>query len=268
MGSELLKTFSFPFPFYKMTVRAETIETTAEFCRITGRAFKSYDVGPWVNDDKGRLAYANKIPQRRGIYAHGFLIDNKIALFYGGLTAAKLPNGLRTRIQHEYNKKSASLSKSGPYEACLFLEHYSIRGLPICILFHDMSDKTDDEIKQAEAELLKALDFCSNIKDNGCRRLDDLLDRVQVLVANAKPSMNIIEEKNEVVEEVAEEVEEERSDDYNRQFYLESLEFLSVKVLKEIHMEAMRLMHKFKADKVKEYLSDKIIAECAAKALC
>jgi hypothetical protein len=266
MGSELLKTFSFPFPFYKMMGRAETIETTAEFCRLTGRAFTPYDVGPWVNDDKGRLAYANKIPQRRGIYAHGFLIDNKIVPFYGGLTAAKLPNGLRTRIQHEYNKKSASLSKSGPYEACLFLEHYSIRGLPIRILFHDMSDKTDDEIKQAEAELLKALNFCSNIKDNGCRRLDDLLLRVQDLIANAKPSMNIIEEKSEVVEEVADEVEE--SDDYNRQFYMESSEFLSEKVLKEIHVEAMRLMHKFKADKVKEYLSDKIIAECAAKALC
>ena len=179
-----------------------------------------------------------------------------------------MPNGLRTRIQHEYNKKSASLSKSGPYEACLFLEHYSIRALPIRILFHDMSDKTDDEIKQAEAELLKALDFCSNIKDNGFRRLDDLLARVKELIANAKPSMNIIEEKSEVVEEVTDEVEVERGDDYNRQFYMESSEFLSEKVLKEIHVEAMRIMHKFKADKIKEYLSDKIIAECAAKALC
>jgi hypothetical protein len=47
---------------------------------------------------------------------------------------------------------------------------------------------------------------------------------------------------------------------------MESSEFLSDKVLKEIHMEAMRVLHQFKADKVKEYLSDKIIAQCGERA--
>lgn len=254
-----------------MTVRAETIETTAEFCRLIGRAFTSYEVGRWQNDEIGRLSHANKLPQKRGIYTQCFLIDNKIVPFYGGRTAAKAPSGLRTRMRQEYNKKCAIVSQSGPYKACLHMEYYKLSHIPICVLFHDMSDKTDDEITQAEAELLKTFDFCANIKDNGILRLEDLVTRIKELTANTKPFINIVEEAEEPEEEIEEDFVadvSETSDEYNRKFYMESSEFLSEKVLKEIHVEAMRIMHKFKADKVKEYLSDKIIAECSAKALC
>jgi len=249
-----------------MAVRAETIDTVEELSRITGFEFTIYNVGPWQNDKTGRLSNVKQVPHKRGIYAHGFLINDHIVLYYGGLTAAKAPNGLRTRIQHEYNKKCASLSKSGPYETCLFLEHYSLGGLPIVILFHDMSDKTDDEIAQAEQDLLKALDFCANIKDNGRRRLDDLVSKVKELLANTKPFMNIVEEAEEVEEPGEAEEQEQTSDEYNRAFFMESSEFLSDRVLKEIHAEAMRVLHQFKADKVKEYLSEKVLAQCGVRA--
>jgi hypothetical protein len=255
-----------------MAIRAETINTVEEFCRIIGSDFTSYDVGLWQNDEIGRLSHANKLPQKRGIYTQGFVVAEAFVPFYGGRTAAKAPSGLRTRMRQEYNKKCATVSQSGPYKACLHMEYYELSHIPIRVLFRDMSDKTDDEIAQAEAELLKTFDFCANIKDNGVLRLDDLVTRIKELSANTKPFINIVEEAEEAEEEVEEEIEvqtaPETSDDYNRKFYMESSEFLSEKVLKEIHVEAMRIMHKFKADKVKEYLSDKVIAECAAKALC
>jgi hypothetical protein len=255
-----------------MAVRAETIETVDEFCRVAGRNFEEYDVGRWLKDGVGRLTYAQKLPQKRGIYAHGFLVDDKLVPFYGGLTAAKAPNGLRTRMGQEYNKKMAAISPSGPYKACLFLEHYSLGNLPIRILFHDMSEKTDDEIKLAEAELLKTIDFCANTKDNGGLRLDDLVTRIKVLVTNAKPHMNTTEEP-EVVEEVGTEEEEEVSPEeveFDRALVGELQEHLSMKVFSKHQKRAIAQYNKLLISMLKEEVSDKAFKRCSmrAKALC
>jgi len=256
-----------------MAARAEIIDTVDEFCRVSGRLFEVYDVGCWLKEGVGRLAYAQKLPQKRGIYAHGFLIDDKLVPFYGGLTAAKAPNGLRTRMGQEYNKKMAAVSPSGPYKACLFLEHYSLGNLPIRILFHDMSDKTDDEIKQAESELLKAIDFCANTKDNGGLRLDDLVARIKELVTNAKPHMNMIDEP-ETVEEVEDEEKEEEvppeEAEFDRALVGELQEHLSMKVFSKHQKRAIALYNKQLINMLKEEVSEKAFTRCAAraKALC
>ena len=258
-----------------MAVRAETFSTREEISKRTGLHYDSFEVGHYISDEKGRLEFGSRLPPKRGIYIQNFLISGLLVPFYLGRSYAK--EGVKTRINSEYLKSQNQNYKpprtSGPLRACLELEYHVPGGLPIIVLFHDMSGKTDDEIIQTEHTILRMNDFCANTQHNNGVRMDDLVTRVTELLANAKPHMNTIEELK-ATEEAADESEgeievatSETSDEYNRKFYMESSEFLSEKVLKEIHGEAMRIMHKFKADKVKEYLSDKIIAECAAKAL-
>ena len=190
-----------------MSKLAETLTSYELIVEATGLPWKAYECGPWINNDKGKLNHNDRLPKNKGIYIHYFSIGGKWVPFYAGMTRAK--DGLYGRIFCEYNKKQAGPAKSGPYETCLYLEYEGWSGLPIGILFHDMSEKTDHEIEQAEKDLLNMADFCSNKQGNGSRRLDDLLRAIVELNKTATPYLNTIECMETVTEDEVEDDAEE-----------------------------------------------------------
>jgi hypothetical protein len=247
-----------------MTILAETLITYALILEATGLPWINFECGPWINNDKGKLTNIERLPKKKGIYIHYFVVEGQWICFYAGMTRAK--DGVYGRISIEYNKKSqAGPAKSGPYQTCLYLDYEGFGGLPIGILFHDMSDKSDHEIEQAEKELLKKVDFCANQQNNGSRRLDDLLNVIVKLNKTAKPYLNTIEimetpkevEKMEVEDMVEEEVDDTPSPDLCRSMIPSYAEILHPDLFRKLREQALETYHKLLYQSCKEMLSDR-----------
>jgi len=240
-----------------MVVLAETLTSYDLIVEATGLPWKAYECGPWINNEIGKLVNIERLPRKKGIYMHYFVVGETWLPFYAGKSWDK--EGVYKRIYCEYNKKQAAPAKSGPYEACLYLEYHTRGGLPIGILFHDMSAETNQDILQAEKNLLKAYDFCANTQNNGCRRLEDMLRVVVELDKRAKPYLNTVEcgdTGKEVVEEpVVEEVEV--SAELCRDMIHSYADVLHPDLFRKIQKEEQDEYHRRLYQRYKELLSDR-----------